>query len=238
MATLTKHVGKYGEKPCLVVFRELPGEQDYCLIVQTDALESRQHDDLMNVVTSNEAQESNDISQVLHRRQFTDGSNMLTSLHYGKKLQKVPVSHVSLTPLPNQSLPLSEVNKEIRKLEGGYTPPKTDPASQKKVTSEDYKANDPLVRPIETDPALARNPNANVTQEEPIPANDVARNLLFQASLLEQDAEALLRDAEAKKTEAYRLNPELEPRRGPGRPPRKAAAAEPAPVSESETTTE
>ena len=29
MPQLTKHVGKYGEKPCLVVFRELPGEADH-----------------------------------------------------------------------------------------------------------------------------------------------------------------------------------------------------------------
>ena len=224
MPQLTKHVGKYGEKPCLVVFRELPGEADHCLIVQTDTLDSRQHDDLMNVVVSAEAQESNDISQVLHRRQFTDGSNMLTGLHYSKKLQKVPVSHVSLTPIPNQSVPLAEVNREIKKLEGGYTPPKTDPASQKRVTTESYQQPDSLVRPIETDPVLAnRNPDADITRDVPAPTNDVARNLLIQAELLEEDAQALIRDAEAKKAEAYRLNPELEPRRGPGRPPKKTA---------------
>ena len=236
MATLLKHVGRYGEKPCLVVFRELPGEQDHCLIVQTDLLDSRQHDDLMNVVTSAEGQQSNDISQVLHRRQFTDGSNMLSALHYGKKLQKVPVSHVSLTPLPNQRIELAEVNKELRKIEGGYTPPKTDPASlERKVTTEDYKQPDAFNRPIETDPTLAnRNPNANVTEEAPTPTNDVARNLLIQAELLEEDAQALLRDAEAKKAEAYRLNPELEPRRGPGRPPKKATVVETSEASEAE----
>jgi len=100
MAQLMKHVGKFGEKPCIVVFRELPGEQDNCLIVQTDNLESRQHDDLMNVIQSSEAQQANDISEVLFRRQFTDGSNMLNTLHYGKKLQKVPVGLVQLTPAP------------------------------------------------------------------------------------------------------------------------------------------
>ena len=221
MATLTKHVGKFGEKPCLVVFRELPGEPDYCLIVQTDTLDSRQHDDLMQVITSNEAQESNDISQVLHRRQFTDGSNMLSSLHYGKKLQRVPVSHVALTPIPNQSIPLEAVNAELRKLEGGYTPPKTDPASMPEQRRYEAPEPDPInTRPIETDPTLA---NTNVTEEAPAPTQDVARNLLFQAELLEQDAQSLLRDAEAKKAEAYRLNPALEPRRGPGRPPKKAA---------------
>lgn len=227
MAQLIKHVGKFGEKPCLVVFRELPGEADYCLIVQTELLDSRQHDDLMSVVTSMEAQESNDISQVLHRRQFTDGSNMLSSLHYGKKLQKVPVSHVALTPLPNQSVPLADVNQELRKLEGGYTPPKTDPASLQEQRKYEAPAPEPVdTRPIETDPTLARQKaDASVTQDPLTPTNDVARNLMVQAELLEQDAHALLRDAEAKKAEAYRLNPELEPRRGPGRPPKKATAA-------------
>lgn len=230
MATLMKHVGKYGEKPCLVVFRELPGEQDHCLIVQTDLLDSRMHDDLMNVIQSAEAQEANDVSQVLHRRQFTDGSNMLSTLHYSKKLQKVPVGHVSLTPLPNQFVPLADVNKEIRKLEGGYTPPKTDPASvqnQRKVTTESYKVEDPLTRPIETDPTLAERQwrdDPVPVNDAPVPTNDVARNLLIQAELLEADATALLRDAEAKKAEAYRINPELEPKRGPGRPPKKATA--------------
>jgi hypothetical protein len=215
MAQLMKHVGKFGEKPCVVIFRELPGEPEYCLIVQTDTLESRQHDDLMNVVQSLEAQESNDISEVLHRRQFTDGSNMLSSLHYSKKLQKVPVNHVSLTPTPSQKINLAEVNAEINKIKGGYVPPKTDPASQeRRVTTESYQPDEPALRPIETDPTLA-------AQTEPAaPASagetaDIARNLLAQANLMEEDAQGLMREAEAKKAEAYRLDPSL---RGPGRP--------------------
>ena len=198
MAQLLKHVGKFGEKPCVVVFRELPGEQDYCLIVQTDNLESRQHDDLMSVVQSLEAQESNDISEVLFRRQFTDGSNMLNSLHYGKKLQKVPVGLVHLTPSPNQSLPLEEVNAEIRKLKGGYTPPVNDSSH---LNDESTKS---------------------VTNEETITASaddesvaSIAKNLLAQATLMEEDATALLKDAETKKQEAFRLDPSLRP---PGRP--------------------
>jgi len=198
MAKLLKHVGKFGEKPCVVVFRELPGEQDYCLIVQTDNLESRQHDDLMNVVQSLEAQEANDISEVLFRRQFTDGSNMLNSLHYGKKLQKVPVGLVQLTPAPNQSLPLEQVNAEVRKLKGGYTPPITDETHLK----ETAKSTD------------------ESSQEEVASADDegvasIAKNLLAQATLMEEDATALLKEAETKKQEAFRLDPSLRP---PGRP--------------------
>lgn len=193
MATLMKHVGKFGEKPCVVVFRELPGESDYCLIVQTDNLDSRQHDDLMNVIQSAEAQTSHDISQVLHRRQFTDGSNMLSTLHYARKLQKVPVSHVALTPLPGQSVPLADVNVEIRKLEGGYVPPKNDEAH---LTE-------------------GKTPAPVTEQSAASEETDVAKGLLLQAQLMEEDGNRLLEEAEAKKAEAYKLDPSL---RGPGRP--------------------
>lgn len=193
--TLMKHVGKFGEKPCLVVFRELPGEQDYCLIVQTDNLDSRQHDDLMNVIQSAEAQSANNVSEVLHRRQFTDGSNMLSTLHYAKKLQKVPVSHVSLTPVPGQSIPLADVNVEIRKLEGGYVPPKNDEAHL-----------------AEGKAATAAEAESTASEEA---GDNVAKNLLLQAQLMEEDGNRLIAEAQAKKEEAYKIDPSL---RGPGRP--------------------
>ena len=88
MADIMKHVGKFGEKPCLVVFREVPNEPENCLIVVTSTLDDMQHDDLMNVIQSQEAQESNNISEVLDRRQFSTGEGILNSLHYGKKDSK------------------------------------------------------------------------------------------------------------------------------------------------------
>jgi hypothetical protein len=198
MAQLMKHVGKFGEKPCVVVFRELPGEQDHCLIVQTDNLESRQHDDLMNVVQSLEAQGANDISEVLFRRQFTDGTNMLNSLHYGKKLQKVPVGLVQLTPSPNQALPLEEVNAEIRKLKGGYTPPVNDASHLNDESTQSVTKDDSVTASADDDGVA-----------------NIDKNLLTQATLMEEDATALLKEAETKKQEAFRLDPSLRP---PGRP--------------------
>jgi len=122
MAVL-KHVGKYGEKPCVVVFREVPNEPDNCLIVETGALDDQKHDDLMNIVQSLEAQESNEISEVLSRRQFTDGSNVLNDLHFTKKLVKVSSELVFLTPTPTDKIALSEVNNEIKKLNNESNPP-------------------------------------------------------------------------------------------------------------------
>jgi len=190
MAQILKHVGKIGEKPCVVVFREVPNEPENCLIVESNSLSDQKHDDLMNVVQSAEAQESNNIADVLSRRQFTDGSNMLNDLHFSKKLQKVSVDMVFLTPTPSQKVSLKEVNVEINKLEGGYTPPKT-----------------------EVDPVSVDTQPLTESTEAAVPEASVAENLLVQAELLEQDAKALLQDADAKKSEAYKLDPSLKPKK-------------------------
>jgi len=190
MAQILKHVGKIGEKPCVVVFREVPNEPENCLIVESNSLSDQKHDDLMNVVQSAEAQESNNIADVLSRRQFSDGTNMLNDLHFSKKLQKVSVDMVFLTPTPSQKVSLKEVNVEINKLEGGYTPPKT-----------------------EVDPVSVDTQPLTESTEAAVPEVSVAENLLVQAELLEQDAKALLQDADAKKSEAYKLDPSLKPKK-------------------------
>lgn len=214
MATPMKHVGKVGEKPCVVLYREVPGEPESALVVQTNNLPDAMHDALMNVVQSPEAQEANDVADVLDRRQFNDGSNMLQQLHFDKRIEKVQVALVSLTPTPQDSILLSEVNAEIRKIQNNSNPPlKTDP-----VQPAANALNETVVNPVvaESDPTLAQSITPVVASESS--EAQIAVNLIQQAALLEEDAQALLRDADAKKQEAYRLNPELEPKKGPGRP--------------------
>jgi len=191
MADIMKHVGTHGQKPCVVVFREVPNEPENCLIVETSALEDQKHDDLMNVVQSLEAQESNNVSEVLSRRNFTDGSNMLNDLHFSKKLIKVPVNKVSLTPTPADSISLAEVNAEINKLENESNPP---------LNTE--VAPETLERPAPVETG----------------GEGEAESLLIQAGLLEEDAKALMADAEAKREQAYSMDPSLAPKKGPGRP--------------------
>ena len=214
MQTPMKHVGKIGEKPCVVLYREVPGEPEFALVVQTTNLPDGQHDSLMNVVQSAEAQEANEVSEVLDRRQFNDGSNMLQQLHFDKRIEKVSVALVSLTPTPSDTIALAEVNAEIRKIGNNSNPPlKTDP-----VQPAENALNESVTNPVvaESDPTLAQT-NAPIVEGE-VNESQIALNLLQQAAMLEEDASALMNDAEAKKQEAYRLNPDLEPRKGPGRP--------------------
>ena len=204
MAQIMKHVGKHGEKPCVVIFRELPNEPENCLIVETQSLQQQQHDDLMMIVQSSEAQQSNEVSNVLERRQFTDGSSILSYLHYNKKLQKVPVSQINLTPTPSNSIPLSEVNAELRKIDGGYVPPMTDEAHLEKANA-----------PVQDAPADA------VTESAEAAAPSEAQSLIFQANLMKEDAERMAAEAEAKLEQAYALDPTLKPKKR-GRPKKSA----------------
>lgn len=205
MANIMKHVGKVGEKPCVVIFREIPGEEDQCLVVETSSLDPDKHDTLMEVVQSPEGQESNDISQVLNRRQFRDGSNMLNSLHYSKKLLKRPVDQVNMTPVPNSSVPLRDINAELKKITDGYTPPKTDPSHLQQRDGAVLES-DPNLNNQRIDESARQSDHAGTPEEQ-------AKGLLAQAELLEQDAKAYAADAKAKKAEAYKLDPSLKPTR-------------------------
>ena len=186
MAVL-KHVGKYGEKPCVIVFREVPNEPENALIVETTSLDDQKHDELMNIVQSLEAQESNEISEVLSRRQFPDGSNVLNDLHFSKKLIKVASNLVFLTPTPTDKIALADVNKEIKKLDEGTNPP------------------------------LNTEVNPDTLMEQQIDESSVnsqAEGLLAQAELIEGDAKAMMEDAKAKRQAAYDLDRSLAPKKG------------------------
>ncbi|MDC1040339.1 hypothetical protein OAQ62_00940 [bacterium] len=214
MADMMKHVGVYGEKPCVVVFRELPDEPENALICLSGNLEGNLHDDVMSVVDSAEGQESNEISEVFFRRRLSDGENMLEALHSRKMLQKVPVDMVKLTPFPNQQVDLTEINKQLNNINAGSNPPlktEVDPL----VAESQAAGSVPL---IEGGQSVASAEASAETSSE-----GIAQSMIDQATLMEEDAQALLSEATAKKAQAYEMAPELKPKRGPGRPPKTEA---------------
>lgn len=114
MSNLMRHVGQdhLGHK-LVVVFRELPDDTEYCLVVESSTLPDMYHDNLMNVIESQEAQQTVNLYEVLHRRVFGDGQHMLTALHNRGLLKKLSVDQVNLLPMPNRALPLRDANKAI-----------------------------------------------------------------------------------------------------------------------------
>ena len=120
MAKFMKHVGvdTVGNK-IVIIFREIPDDPSNCLIVRSNALSEMYHDQLMRVLESDDAQQTVNLYEVLQRRIFGDGQNMLNALHSRGLLIKMPVSSIRVSPMPNRFEELSVVNAAIR---GDSTP--------------------------------------------------------------------------------------------------------------------
>jgi hypothetical protein len=206
---MIKHTGKVDTtgRRVVVVFPSIPEDQDNCLVVDVDALESKYHDGLMQAVESPEGQASNKLYEVLGRKLFWDGKNILTTLHEKGFLRRVPVDTVTLIPSTSETLPLKEFN-----------------------------AYQTMITETKQDPSIPSTPDSSTkagAMQNPADENDqdgIARNLLIQAEMLEADALK-------KRNEAESVSPGIqkklgkepvfaEPKRPRGRP-KKETAAEP-----------
>jgi len=188
---LKKHSGQLSNTGVrvAVIFRKLPNDDKHCLIVETERLPDSYHDYIIQTLNSREASETNDFYEVLNRRSFPDGSNCLTSLHQRGFLRKEPIANVTMLPLPGHAVPLALINatidKKLDEYKADQAAKSTPPASN--VVDEAVE----LGKAVEADPVA------------------IAKGLILQAELLEQNATA-------KREEAYALAPELKP--GKGRP--------------------
>jgi hypothetical protein len=193
MVEITRHTGRLSTtgQRCVVVFREVPEDQNYALIVQTDQLPDMFHDNLMHVIQEPVAQQEHDLSKVLYRRRFANGEPMLQALHERGFLRKEPVDNVVLYPMPNRPLSLREANEEIEKMEGKYVP-------ENEVAKPDAST-------VPSEDVVSAGGTASTDASEDDSAT--AATLLFQAELLEKDAQGF-------REKAYTLDPSLRPSKG------------------------
>jgi len=204
---MIKHTGKVDTtgRRVVVVFPSIPEDQDNCLVVDVDALEARYHDGLMQAVESPEGQESNKLYEVLGRKLFWDGKNILTTLHEKGFLRRVPVDTVTLIPSPTETIAL-----------------------------KDFNAYQQMVAETKQDPAIPPSPDSSTKAgaiQQPADENDadgIARNLLIQAEMLEADAMKKRHEAESVSPGIQKkLGKEpifAEPKRPRGRPKKETAA--------------
>lgn len=209
MADIMKHVAEWRDRKCLVLFREVPGESDNALVVMSGELGSTQHDELIKEVDSLEAQNNNNLADVLNGRNFSDGRIMLRALHEDQMITKVPVSEVVMLPTVKDRVPLADLNSAIADIEKGKASEKPQLAD----TSEIDAINQ------------VKRPNA-LSEREQEEQREIAEGLLRQADLIESDIEnvqhQMMRDANSKREEAYARAPELKPAPKPGRPKKSA----------------
>lgn len=115
-----KHVGKMKNNGAkvVIVYRTIPGDAFSALVVGTNGLGESYHDSLMSVLQESSGQQANELADILAVRRFPDGSNMLEFLHTRGHLKKVPTNGVLVTPGPNASVQLDELNELIAQQKG------------------------------------------------------------------------------------------------------------------------
>lgn len=119
MSAPQRHIGRMArtDQRLIVIFMQIPDREDHALIVASDSLPPRFEQALMQVVTSPEGQNAQDLGTVLARRLMPDtNASLLTTLHTAGLLQPVPVDNIVMFPLPNQAYPLRKILESMGRL--------------------------------------------------------------------------------------------------------------------------
>ena len=213
MPDFKKHVGRnhLGTR-LVVVFREIPDDETHCLVVESDSLPDMYHDQLMREVDSRDAQQTVDLYEILQRRSFGDGGQMLNTLHARGFIKKYPVEQIEMVPMPNRPVALSIVNEQIST--GGIAAEAVETAQALATPVADTGAgvsvdtDAGIVKPVVVSPVTLG--------EGEDPTKAAAESKLLQARLMEEDAKKM-------REEAYALDPAL--KKG-GRPKKATKAKE------------
>lgn len=186
-----KHIGKLsstGER-VVVVFRSIYDDQgavidpNHCLVVKSDALPDHIHDQMMQVVTSNTAQETINLYEVLTRNRTSDGVVFLQWLHANNRLHKVATNLVTLTPNNTDTVLLSVVNYINYAKSKGVD----DATIQKNIDTGNTEIPNTSTTPISSD--------AVNTNEQVLSDRDLAQNMMAQAMAFKKQSEDLIAQA-------------------------------------------
>ncbi len=193
-----KHVGRIKStgRKCVVVFRTLPGDAFNGLIIQTESLPESYHDALLNMVEGNAAQTTSELSEVLARSIFPDGSTMLPSLHVKGLLMKVPTDQIEMTPNSGTSILLADLNQIIAEQRGiSVQDLALKPDAKDTTVQEIASAKDISPKTGNTDPLMDQKTVA-AKEEELLAPDALAKKYRSDADRLSKEAAQLRRMAE------------------------------------------
>jgi len=107
-----KHVGTVNSKKAIIVQRQLSGDESHmAVVIYSEIMLSKYHDDIMKVLESEEGQQAWEFRDILERRMMADGNNMLEALSGEGYLKRVPAANVMVTPNSKSSMRLDELTK-------------------------------------------------------------------------------------------------------------------------------
>ena len=207
---MLKHIGRHGDRKVAIIFRELPGEEHMCLVIYPETLPTHFHNTIMSILESAPGQASPNLADVLHRNLLPDGRVILQALHNEGMLKKIQTNQVIVTPTPQSSVKLDELNRIVKEMESGAE-------ALKRMQELDASAG--LVDPATKRKAEKAFKEGRIADAEAIvapitaPANGalddkaLAANMLAQAQRMEADAKGLIAEAARMKKEAQNMFP-------------------------------
>jgi len=202
---MLKHIGRHGEKRCVIIFREVPGEDHMALVTYPDQLNSQVHDDLMNCVQSNAGQAAKDLGEAAHRVVGTNGQNLLETIHREGFMKKVRTQDIILVPAPNQDgARLDEINQIIRELETG-----SEAAQRMAQLDANAGLADPDKKAAGVQAAAEVAGVSATTSDGVLDDASIARNLVAQAEQMKQQMAGLEAEMQRLMAEAAELDPSV-----------------------------
>lgn len=177
-----KHVGTAnGTKKVIIVQRQLPGEEHMASVIFSEIIPSRFHDDVMKELESSAGQASDNFIDVLRRRYFSDGQNMLEALHAEGYIKKVAANNIIVKPNSKSAVRLDELNRMISEIRQG------------KLAQEELKA-------VEEIEAIESSKPANKIVTEATAEDDRIAKLEAMIMGLAQTVQSLATPAKASKS--------------------------------------
>lgn len=214
----TRHVGKQGDRKVAVVFREVPGEDHMCLVVHTELLNQHIHDPLIQCIESDIGQNSEHLADALNRTHTKDGRIILQVLHAEGQLKKVQTSQILMTPSPNQSIRLDELNTILDEMKQGESAVKR---LQELDNSRGMQDPADVVRRMRGN-QNAPAPKGIQASGDALGDAAIAQTLRQQAAKMDAEAKGLLAEAQRLQKEAAQL--EGIPTKAPAEKPKKTTA--------------
>lgn len=184
---MKKHIGKLKESgtSVAVIFMKLPDEPNNCLVVDLDSLNDQMRTELMNVIQSEEGQNSRSIHDLLYRRMFQGGTSILEALHQDRNIMKRRTDEVIMTPNTENSIPLDKLNEAMERVENNTENLSDEEIQQNK---NEYKRR--------------------IEEKEVSEREQIGKNLMMEAEDLEAQAQMMVATAKQKREQAKDYFPE------------------------------
>jgi hypothetical protein len=217
MANFLKHIGKVGDRKVAVIFRQVPNEDHMALVIYTELLGSNIHDPLIRAIESPQGQNAKDLADELSRTYTKDGKIILHVLHLEGMMKKIQTNQVVMTPAPNVTIRLNELNTMLDEMDKGE-------AAIRRMAEIDAS------RGLQDPADVARRMRGEATLPPVAAAADgtlgddtLAHSLMAQANKMAAEARGLLAESERLQKQAQEMMPtvapivEATPKKKPGR---------------------